>query len=438
MADNLKDTKDVVAELEELLAKSVDHASKLPSFMRKLLGVTDEVKLLEQQKADAQKDGKKANDEDAKATRRGVRGKQAARDAIMGQLEFATGLYNQLKGVVSTVKAMLVGLNPITLIFAALALFAADFLRTWSKVREEIGGAVGQSAQLAWEIQKAQRSSFLLQLDGEKVRKAAGAIAAEYGTINQVTSQAIKNVAEFSKLNGASVDDVAKLARLFDVLNVSSDQVQKNMRSAAIEAGVLVNVAFKEVANNAEFFARYTDEGAKNIQQAVIFAKQLGVTLDTTAKVADKLLDVEGAITAQYKLSSILGRQVNIEEEIRLGFLGKADEAFAGVVSKIRTTVQDMGGFNRLLPIQRRELAQTFGMSEPELLKIISADLGGTAVGAVGRNAASPLTVPTGELVQVNQKPVVDELQAGFKQLNETLLYTSGELERTVKGGRPR
>ena len=148
------------------------------------------------------------------------------------------------------------GLNPVTLIFAGLVLFAADFLRTWSKVREEIGGALGQSAELAWEIQKAQRSSFLLQLDGEKVRKAAGAIANEYGTINQATSQAIKNVAEFAKLNSASVDDVAKLARLFDVLELSSDQVQSNMRTAAIEAGVLVNVAFKEVASNAEFFAR--------------------------------------------------------------------------------------------------------------------------------------------------------------------------------------
>jgi len=224
---------------------------------------------------------------------------------------------------------------------------------------------------------------------------------------------------------------------LFDVLNVSSDQVQKNMRSAAIEAGVLVNVAFKEVASNAEFFARYTDEGAKNIQEAVIFAKQLGVTLDTTAKMADKLLDVESAITGQYKLSSILGRQINIEEEIRLGYMGEVDAMQKGLVSKIRTTVAEMGGFNKLFPIQRRELAQTFGVTEPELLKMISADLGGVAGGAV-RTTASPLTVPTGELVQVNQKPVVDELQAGFKQLNETLLYTSGELERTVKGGRPR
>ena len=438
MADNLKDTKDVVAELEDLLAKSVDHASKLPSFMRKLLGIVDEVTQLEEQKAKAQEEGADANDEDSKATRRGIAGKQAARDAIMGQLEFATGLYNQLRSVVTTVKAMVVGLNPVTLIFAGLVLFAADFLRTWSKVHKEIGGSVGQAADLAWEIQKAQRSSFLLQLDGEKVRQTAKAIAEEYGTINQVTTQAIKNVAEFAKLNGASVDDVAKLARLFDVLELSSDQVQSNMRAAAIEAGVLVNVAFKEVASNAEFFARYTDEGAKNIQEAVVFAKQLGVTLDTTAKMADKLLDVESAITGQYKLSSILGKQINIEEAIRLNFLGQTDEAQKLIVSQIRSSVNEMGGFNKLLPIQRRELAQTFGITEPELLKIISADLGGAGAGAVGRTAASPLTVPTGELLQVNQKPVVDELQAGFKQLNETLIFTSDELTRTVKGGRPR
>ena len=43
MADNLEDTKDIVAELEGLLAKSVEHAKELPKWMRKLLGVVDEV-----------------------------------------------------------------------------------------------------------------------------------------------------------------------------------------------------------------------------------------------------------------------------------------------------------------------------------------------------------------------------------------------------------
>jgi hypothetical protein len=438
MADNLKETRDIVAELEELLEKSKDHASKLPEFMRKVLGVTDRIKVLEEQKSKAQEEGADAIDDQDDASRRAAAGQNAAEAAIMGQLGFAIGLYNQLKGVLTTVKAMVMGLNPLTLIFAALAIVAGDFLRTWSKVREEIGGAVGQSAELAFEIQKAQRSSFLLQLDGEKVRASAKAIADEYGTINQVTRQSIKNVAEFSKLNGASVEDVAKLARLFDVLELSSDQVQSNMKAAAIEAGVLVNVAFKEVANNAEFFARYTDEGAQNIQEAVVFAKQLGVTLDTTAKMADKLLDVESAITGQYKLSSILGKQINMEEAIRLNFLGQTDEAQKLIVSLIRSSVNEMGGFNKLLPIQRRELAQTFGITEPELLKIISADLGGAGAGAVGRRASQALTVPTGEVLQVNQKPVVDELQAGFKQLNETLISTSSDLERTVKGGRPR
>ncbi len=438
MAD-LKETKDIVAELESLLEKSVEHASKLPEFMRKVLGVTDRIKVLEEQKTKAQEEGADAIDDQDDASRRAAAGQIAAENAIMGQLGFATGLYNQLKGVLTTVKAMVMGLNPVTLIFAGLLLFAADFLRTWSKVREEIGGAVGQSAELAFEIQKAQRSSFLLQFDGEKVRQSAKAIADEYGTINAASRQAIKNVAEFAKLNGASVDDVAKLARLFDGLVLDSKEVQKNMKAAAIEAGVLVNVAFKEVASNAEFFARYTDEGAKNIQQALVFAKQLGLSLDTTAKMADKLLDVESAITAQFKLSSILGRQINIEEEIRLGYMGEADKMQQGLVNKIRATVAEMGGINALLPIQRREMAQTFGITEPELLKMISADLGGVGVAAVGRRTASQaLTVPTGELLQVNQKPVVDELQNGFSSIVAALHETSENSVRAINKGRPR
>jgi len=439
MAENLKDTKDIVAELEGLLAKSAEHASKLPGFMRELLGITDEMAVMEEQKTRAQEEGTEAIDESDDASRRALKGQLAARDAIMGQLEFLTGLYNQLKGVLATVRAMVAGMNPLTLIFAAIAIVGADFLRTWSKVREEIGGAVGQSAELAFEIQKAQRSSFLLQFDGEKVRQSAKAIADEYGTINAASRQAIKNVAEFAKLNGASVDDVAKLARLFDGLVLDSKEVQKNMKAAAIEAGVLVNVAFKEVATNAEFFARYTDEGAKNIQQALIFAKQLGLSLDTTAKISDKLLDVESAITGQFKLSAMLGRQINYEEAIRLNFLGKADEAQREIVNQVRNTVQELGGINTIGPLVRKTMAETFGLSEPELLKIISADLGGVGATAVGRRTASQaLTVPTGELLQVNQKPVVDELQNGFSTIVAALYETSENSVRAINKGRPR
>tara|TARA_Y100000361_G_scaffold153022_1_gene173835 strand:+ start:1027 stop:2337 length:1311 start_codon:yes stop_codon:yes gene_type:complete len=410
MADNLNDTKDIVAELEELLGKSVEHAKKLPMFMRKLLGITDEVVQLEEEIARLKEEGAEAADEETDSTKRGIEGKQAARDLIQGQLQFMSGFVDQSKAAVATITRMVGGLGFVNAVLLGIVAYAADFLRTMSKVREEIGGSVLQAAELAVEIQRAQRFSALLFFDGELVRKTAKAIVDEFGTLNAVTATSVQNIGEFAKLSGASVTDVVKLARLFDTLAISSEDAAQNLKDASFEAGILVDQAFNEIATQAEFFATFTDESAKNIQNALVFAKQLGTTLEATNRISEKLLDVESAITNQFKLSAILGRQINVEEAIRLNFLGQTDRAQEVVVSQIRQAVAELGGFNRLLPIQRRELATTFGLTVPELLKVVSADVGGTAIGAVGRTSV-PLQVPPEQVLQVNQEPVVNAIR---------------------------
>ena len=365
MADNLNDTKDIVAELEELLGKSVEHAKKLPMFMRKLLGITDEVVQLEEEIARLKEEGAEAADEETDSTKRGIEGKQAARDLIQGQLQFMSGFVDQSKAAVATITRMVGGLGFVNAVLLGIVAYAADFLRTMSKVREEIGGSVLQAAELAVEIQRAQRFSALLFFDGELVRKTAKAIVDEFGTLNAVTATSVQNIGEFAKLSGASVTDVVKLARLFDTLAISSEDAAQNLKDASFEAGILVDQAFNEIATQAEFFATFTDESAKNIQNALVFAKQLGTTLEATNRISEKLLDVESAITNQFKLSAILGRQINVEEAIRLNFLGQTDRAQEVVVSQIRQAVAELGGFNRLLPIQRRELATTFESKSP-------------------------------------------------------------------------
>ena len=111
MADNLNDTKDIVAELEELLGKSVEHAKKLPMFMRKLLGITDEVVQLEEEIARLKEEGAEAADEETDSTKRGIEGKQAARDLIQGQLQFMSGFVDQSKAAVATITRMVGGLG---------------------------------------------------------------------------------------------------------------------------------------------------------------------------------------------------------------------------------------------------------------------------------------------------------------------------------------
>ena len=205
MADNLEDTRDIVAELEDLLSKSVEHAKELPKWMRKLLGVTDEVAILKAEIAKLEEDGADSANKKTDDTLKGVGANVQIRDIIQGQLGFMTAFTNSIKAAVAGAKALGVAFmaNPLIAILAVVALVAADFARNWSKVRDEMGGTVEQAGALAWEIQKEQRSSYLLQFQGELVRNTAAAIAEEYGTINNVTAQAVQNIAEFAKLKPA-------------------------------------------------------------------------------------------------------------------------------------------------------------------------------------------------------------------------------------------
>ena len=409
MADNLEDTKDIVAELENLLEKSVKHAKELPKFMRKLLGVTNEVAILEEEIARLSGEEAEAADENTDNILKGIGGQQQIKALIGAQLGFMTAFTAQIKGAVAAANKLKVAFmsNPIIAILALAAILVADFARNWFKVRDEMGGTKEQAAALAWEIQKAQRSSYLLQFQGELVRNTAAAIAEEYGSINNVTAKAVKNIAEFALENKTSVKDVVKLTKLFDTLSVSSESIRDSIQAMAVDAGILVNVAFKEISDNAEFFALYTDEGAKNIQRAVRFAKQLGLTLDTTAKISEKLLDVETAIGAGLKIQAVLGQQFSLDEAVRLNFLGKVGAAQEELTKQVRDAVTAQGKtWADLLTPQRQVLMQELGLTGVELMKMVQGGVTGVA------QTVTPLTVPKTVVTDDNTKALVQSVEA--------------------------
>ena len=418
MADNLEDTRDIVAELEDLLSKSVEHAKELPKWMRKLLGITDEVAILKAEIARLEEDGADAADEGTDNMLKGIGGHQEILALIGGQLTFMTAFTNSIKAAVAGAKALGLAFmaNPIIAILALVAILVADFARTWMKVRDEMGGTVLQAKDLAWEIQKAQRTSLLLQFQGELVRNTAAAIAEEYGTINNVTATAVRNIAEFALKNKTAVKDVVKLSKLFDTLSVSSESIRDSIKAMAVDAGILVNVAFKEISDNVEFFATYTDEGARNIQRAVRFAKELGLTLDTTAKISEKLLDVETAIQAQFKIQAVLGQQFSLDEAVRLNFLGKVGAAQEELTNQVRAAVTASGGWENMLAVQRQTLMQELNLSGVELMKMVQGGVTGVA------QTVTPLTVPRTVATDDNTKAQIHAIEdSGKKQVAATV-----------------
>ena len=175
----------------------------------------------------------------------------------------------------------------------------------------------------------------------------------------------------------------------------------------AVDAGILVNVAFKEISDNAEFFALYTDEGARNIQRAVRFAKELGLTLDTTAKISEKLLDVETAIQAQFKIQAVLGQQFSLDEAVRLNFLGKVGAAQEELTKQVRDAVTAQGKtWADLLTPQRQVLMQELGLTGVELMKMVQGGVTGVA------QTVTPLTVPKTVVTDDNTKALVQSVEA--------------------------
>ena len=134
MADNLEDTRDIVAELEDLLAKSVKHAKELPKWMRKLLGITDEVAILKAEIAKLEAEGADAADEGTDNILKGIGGQQQIKALIGGQLTFMTAFTAQIKGAVVAANKLKLAFmtNPIVAILAIALIIAADFARNWS------------------------------------------------------------------------------------------------------------------------------------------------------------------------------------------------------------------------------------------------------------------------------------------------------------------
>ena len=64
-----------------------------------------------------------------------------------------------------------------------------------------------------------------------------------------------------------------------------------------------------DIASNTEVFADFARDGGENIARAAIQAKKLGLSIATTAKMANSLLDFESSIEKEMEASLMIGRQ---------------------------------------------------------------------------------------------------------------------------------
>jgi len=179
----------------------------------------------------------------------------------------------------------------------------------------------------------------------------------------------------------------------------------------------------KDIANSAEEIAAWTKDGGNNIADAAVQARQMGVSLSTTAKVAEGLLDFQSSIGKEIEASVLIGRQLNFQKARELALSGD----IAGATKNIVDQLGDEADFNALNLIQRKALADSIGVSVSELSKMVSASDKLTLSGAMATSSFEDL---------LGQEGIsnISSMMNQFKALGATLIQELGPTIETLAG----
>jgi len=241
----------------------------------------------------------------------------------------------------------------------------------------------------------------------QDVITATSTLASNFG-IGAIESAALSaKVIDTSKALGISVDEGANLMGTLMTTSFLSAQQAERLAEGTKQLAEMNNVSpdavLRDMAASAETFALFSKDGGENIAKAAIQSRALGVSLDTTAKMAESLLDFESSITKEVEASFLIGRQLNLQKARELSLAGDLE----GLQNEILKQVGSEAEFNQLNVIQRKALADALGREVSDIAKFVSnAEKANMLAGEtaksfqdiIGKDAMSELTVVLNEL----------------------------------------
>ncbi len=233
--------------------------------------------------------------------------------------------------------------------------------------------ALGKSArQLGTFFTESTMSATVLGLVFEDAMEVAKGLANEMGGVENATFGAQLKTNLLATNLGIGGGEAAKLvgtfARLGDGTAAAGADMLSLVKSASIANGVIPAAVAGDLAANTEKFAEYGKDGGKNMVEAAIAAKKLGLEMSSLTNVTDGLLDIENSLTSELELGAMLGKNINFEAARRLAYEGE-------IGSAVKSAIEQLGGveeFNKMDIYQKREAAKALGVSVEELQKMTS------------------------------------------------------------------
>ena len=299
-------------------------------------------------------------------------------EMMKGNLGDIDGL---MGGIGMSAKAFL--LSPIAAAVALLAVF--------NSTQEAIGkqfGAIGVT-EFRDDLAAASQEFANVGLSGAEAQSTISSLSNEFGIGFREARGMAGEVGRLSVATGLALDDTTKLVGLFTktqgLTAKQASNLIKQTQSLAIANNVAPDAVLKDIAQSTEAFAKFAKDGGKNILEAAVQARKLGLNLDTVAKTAEGLLNFNDSLNKEIEASVLLGRNVNLQRARELALAND----ITGLQKEIVKQVGSEAEFNAMNAFQRQALADALSMNVSQIQKLVAGEKEAlTLSGALAKQSA--------------------------------------------------
>ena len=308
--------------------------------------------------------------------------------AVVGQIDDLTkGLgetVSKAKGFKDMIFSSIPGPLKLVAIVTALATAFIKVRKLVADTRKDLGVSAVESLKIVGVFKALEFAGKAFGLEAEDFKASFTAARQELGASVDESLALSFNLAKTAMETGTTASELTKVLSVMEsVSSASRDallaQIEIN-RQLIGSAGLSPADIFGEIAENAEFFAKFAKDGSQNIVLASIAAKKLGLNLGAVSSISESLLNFETSISGQLEASLLLGRQINLDRARQLALAGDQE----GVMKEILRVVGGEAEFNKMNVIQRKALAESVGLNVEQLSRLVRNNTAGATGAAAG------------------------------------------------------
>jgi len=255
------------------------------------------------------------------------------------------------------------------------------------------GDLAVNTKRMASAISDANEGSMFFKKMTAENAVAANQLQEYYG----LSGKQLKSMNDMSIMSGKSLQ-----TQKMDVVGMVAER--RNETGLMMDAKKIM----QEVGEVQGYLKASLGANPKLIAEAVMNASELGMTLESTAKIADNLLNFESSINAELEAELLTGKQLNLEKA-RLYAL---TNDYVGLQNEVASQVGSLAEFNDMNRLAAESMAKAFGMSKDEMSEMLMDQE------IAGQSAEQLREAGKDELADMVEKR---SLQEGFNDLVEKL-----------------